>query len=724
LLSGFSFNDAYRIIKNVVDERINALVRSGAGVDILWGTVASIGTPPNTCSVYLPGETVPSTGFRLENGMKPNLLDPVRVAIDKRGNRWVEAVLNPVAGGFLDVRNNQVTGLTGGTIVAAETDGTPNATVSKLIFPPDTVSVVGGDATIRSVPQAFIGASLTLSATQPLTNITYAPISWDAETFDTDSFHSSGALTRLTIPAGLGGKYMVTANVGFEGQVTPAGFRGLIITKNGDQNSNVVSHWQNATVTGVGTYNTVSAVVDLAAGDYVQAYVYQSQGATINITSNSKFMLAKLDSGKVGQGIGVIAYHDTTIVCNSGSATLIPYNSEVMDTDGFHDTTTNNGRLTVPAGLGGLYYVIASGHHTNPTFTGYRELVILKNGVDEAATRIPVNQGSTAHGGIIQASTIVYLQPGDYLHTTFGHDAGSNIDYGYSASSSMRLRATFRMVRLDSGSMPSTPGGRNLIRNGSFEQGLAGWPTIGGSATTSAAAVTDTAYEGVYSLRYTGSGIAYGFLGQNVTVYAGRTYRLSFRMRTSGSFTSQSGAGIALEGVTGQLGVLRSGTWTNNSWEYFEKYYTITSDANAGIIATNSYGGTSTGALYIDTVMFQDMGYAAYVDNPAEIGWTNVTSGYASGWGVYADLNFTPVRYRKDALGYVHMEGLIAGGTIGTTAFQLPAGFRPGINLIFASAAVGQWAELRVNTTGDVIPNTAPGGSGWFSVACSFYAGF
>lgn len=92
MLGNFSFNDAYRVIKNVVDERINMLIRSGAGVEVTWGTVASIDSS-STCSVYLFGESAPSTGFRFENGVKPNVLDPVRVSIDKRGNRWVDAVL-------------------------------------------------------------------------------------------------------------------------------------------------------------------------------------------------------------------------------------------------------------------------------------------------------------------------------------------------------------------------------------------------------------------------------------------------------------------------------------------------------------------------------------------------------------------------------------------------------------------------------------------------------
>lgn len=107
----FSFNDAYRVIKNVIDERISMLTKSGAGIEVTWGTVASIDDAA-TCSVYLLDEGVPSSGFRLENGIKPNLLDPVRVSIDKRGNRWIDAILNDGSTAFpkmeIDPRSGEV----------------------------------------------------------------------------------------------------------------------------------------------------------------------------------------------------------------------------------------------------------------------------------------------------------------------------------------------------------------------------------------------------------------------------------------------------------------------------------------------------------------------------------------------------------------------------------------------------------------------------------------
>jgi len=49
-------------------------------------------------------------------------------------------------------------------------------------------------------------------------------------------------------------------------------------------------------------------------------------------------------------------------------------------------------------------------------------------------------------------------------------------------------------------------------------------------------------------------------------------------------------------------------------------------------------------------------------------GWTNYATGYAT------------VAFMKDALGYVHMRGDAKPGTIATTMFTLPVGYRPGPN--------------------------------------------
>ena len=60
---------------------------------------------------------------------------------------------------------------------------------------------------------------------------------------------------------------------------------------------------------------------------------------------------------------------------------------------------------------------------------------------------------------------------------------------------------------------------------------------------------------------------------------------------------------------------------------------------------------------------------------------------FQNGWHNLANSGFRSARACRDSLGFVHLDGALAGGTAGTTAFRLPRGFRPAFNKAFAVAA-------------------------------------
>lgn len=66
----------------------------------------------------------------------------------------------------------------------------------------------------------------------------------------------------------------------------------------------------------------------------------------------------------------------------------------------------------------------------------------------------------------------------------------------------------------------------------------------------------------------------------------------------------------------------------------------------------------------------------------------------------------------KDPLGFIHLKGAIKAGTVSTTAFTLPPGYRPPEYKVFAAikvdAGVTSLARVDVNTDGTVVPQTAP----------------
>jgi hypothetical protein len=76
---------------------------------------------------------------------------------------------------------------------------------------------------------------------------------------------------------------------------------------------------------------------------------------------------------------------------------------------------------------------------------------------------------------------------------------------------------------------------------------------------------------------------------------------------------------------------------------------------------------------------------------PFENGWTN----FGTSW--------SEAGFFKDGLGFVHLKGTISSGTLNTTAFTLPAGYRPAKNL-FVPCAGANCTSVFVLSDGQLQP--------------------
>ena len=126
----------------------------------------------------------------------------------------------------------------------------------------------------------FKGCAVTQTSAQTLTTSTDTVITFNAETFDTDGFHSTSTNTgRITIPAGLGGYYRFYFTVGLNAQTN--GRRQCSLRKNGTdtlftvETSELGVAFVNPTLTSTGT-------VSLVATDYLECVYYQDSGSSIN----------------------------------------------------------------------------------------------------------------------------------------------------------------------------------------------------------------------------------------------------------------------------------------------------------------------------------------------------------------------------------------------------------------------------------------------------------
>lgn len=153
---------------------------------------------------------------------------------------------------------------------------TPDANDWRLYFKSDGLYVVDDAGTetgplvdSASAGSSFTGAKAYNSSTQAV-NTTTAALTLDSEEFDTDAFHSTSTNTsRMTIPSGLGGYYRLSGGTFFSAGAAWVGFR-----LNG---TTAIRGYSSASGS---SYRSLSAVVNLAVGDYVELL------ATTNATAN------------------------------------------------------------------------------------------------------------------------------------------------------------------------------------------------------------------------------------------------------------------------------------------------------------------------------------------------------------------------------------------------------------------------------------------------------
>jgi hypothetical protein len=123
------------------------------------------------------------------------------------------------------------------------------------------------------------GCSLYLTADQSIATATATMVSWNAEIYDTDSYHDNSTNpTRITIPTGLGGKYLITVTLPFNANAV--GQRVGYIIKNGSLFYLTAQGNLSATI---GAFINYSYTTSLVAGDYIEIQTYQDSGGALNL---------------------------------------------------------------------------------------------------------------------------------------------------------------------------------------------------------------------------------------------------------------------------------------------------------------------------------------------------------------------------------------------------------------------------------------------------------
>lgn len=117
---------------------------------------------------------------------------------------------------------------------------------------------------------------------------------------------------------------------------------------------------------------------------------------------------------------GCIVTHSTDQAIANNTATKLAFNTEIIDNGGYHDNSTNNTRITIPAGLGGLYEISAYIRwEANSTTTPL--ILLLKNTLNVARVAAVTQQYAPQH-----LTWSMRLNAGDYLELAVYHNTGSS----------------------------------------------------------------------------------------------------------------------------------------------------------------------------------------------------------------------------------------------------------------------------------------------------------
>lgn len=151
----------------------------------------------------------------------------------------------------------------------------------------DRLMVYSGTAWVRiaqGTTSGRTGCRLRRAANQSISTNTKTNISWDTEDVDTDGFISVSSTT-ITIPAGLGGLYSITANVHSADAfgtaaamyIYCAGSAVQIVTTGSSANDN------GFPIVSSRNYIGAATVLPLDAGDTCVVGFYQNTGVSMNV---------------------------------------------------------------------------------------------------------------------------------------------------------------------------------------------------------------------------------------------------------------------------------------------------------------------------------------------------------------------------------------------------------------------------------------------------------
>lgn len=190
--------------------------------------------------------------------------------------------------GAVTLTNDMATTITAaGDIVVGTGSGTydnlPIGTTGQVLTADTTVSPYKVKWASAASGSTFVGVRATATTNQTLANATAVTINFNNETIDSDNFHDNTTNnSRLTVPTGKGGKYLVSGTMIFQGNAS--GIRIVQIAKNGT----VYGEFYSLGINSSQSMNC-QMILDASAGDYFTLKLYQNSGGNLDTLAANEY---------------------------------------------------------------------------------------------------------------------------------------------------------------------------------------------------------------------------------------------------------------------------------------------------------------------------------------------------------------------------------------------------------------------------------------------------
>ena len=198
--------------------------------------------------------------------------------------------------------------------------------------------------------------------------------------------------------------------------------------------------------TNVTTYYTGSAWANLDTTGMTNPMtttgdtIYSSSGSTpARLAIGTAGQVLKVNAGATAPEWGAASASSTFVGCSirgstsltqsisNATTTVVNFDAEDFDTDGFHSNVTNNSRITIPAGKTGYYQINYLARFASNS-TGYRAIYPYKNGAVFSPSIQSVVQTSSTSSHSNGFSAIVYLVATDYIEMAVEQNSGGSLN--------------------------------------------------------------------------------------------------------------------------------------------------------------------------------------------------------------------------------------------------------------------------------------------------------